>query len=72
MGEFGSSARCREEKANSGESSLERWLRKRGFQGASPSEAGVVDCVDMVRRMRCKREAAEEAILKEIGISCRE
>jgi len=48
---------------NSGESILERWERNRGLHGATPTEAGVVDWVDIVRARLWRRESDLGAIL---------
>lgn len=64
MGAEGEEEGCRLLKTNSGEESLERWVRKRGRQGATPIVEGVWAVVDMVRaRWRRRRGAVEEAMV---------
>jgi hypothetical protein len=48
---------------NSGESIFERCVRNWGRHGATPTLAGVVVFVDIVRAIRKRRELALEAIL---------
>jgi hypothetical protein len=65
VGEFGSSEGCREERTNSGESILDRWVRKRGFHNATPMLAGVLEEWDIVRAMCKRRLLAREAMVTE-------
>ena len=58
---------CREVRTNSGESILDRWLRKSGFHGATPTPEGVVAVVDMLRARPRRRDAAFEAI---VNVNC--
>lgn len=53
---------CRELRTNSGESSFERCVRKRGRQGATPILDVVVAVVDIVRA-RCRRRVAGEVAM---------
>ena len=62
-GESFDSAGWREVKTSSGESILERWERKSGRHGATPTLEGVVEDVDIVRAIRRRRALAEEAIV---------
>jgi len=63
VGELGSGEGCKEESTNSGESILERCVRKRGFHGATPMLEGVLEEVDIVRAMCKSRALAEEAMV---------
>lgn len=62
-GESLDSAGCSDVKTNSGESILERWERKRGRHGATPTLDGVVEDVDIVRAIRRRREPAGEVMV---------
>ena len=57
---------CRELRTNSGDSSFERCVRKRGRQGATPILDGVVAVVDMVSARCRRRVAGEVAMVNEV------
>ena len=57
------SAGCSEVKTSSGESILERWERKSGRHGATPTLEGVLEDVDIVRAIRRRRALAGEVMV---------
>lgn len=65
-------------RTNSGESSIERWVRKRARQGTTARLDAVTALIDMMR-VNCKRQVAGEVAMTEcsnyysyITISCSE